>query len=293
LGCEFLNKEQIKSYYPQGFTDYSQIIQDKHRSRWKIGQWTDDTDQFLCVLDSFLDYGTVNKNDIAKRLYLWFKNGGMGIGNLTYNVFRLPQYTVYPEKAAKLIWKMKLKDIAPNGALMRNSIIPAFFTDSLSTALDKSEEVCKLTHYDPRCVDSCKIQTTLLHTILNGNRISFENLLIISQITDNRTSEYLKSHLSENIDILELDSKDSMGYTLKAVSSGIWAYYNSDSFEQGLLNIINQGGDADTNGCISGAILGAKFGFDSIPEKWIKGLLGNELLEKKYNELIKIIKKQH
>ena len=31
-----------------------------------------------------------------------------------------------------------------------------------------------------------------------------------------------------------------------------------------------EGGDADTNGCIAGSMMGARF--DEIPERWIKGL---------------------
>ena len=28
LGCEFLSKKEISHYYPNGFSDYNQIIQD-------------------------------------------------------------------------------------------------------------------------------------------------------------------------------------------------------------------------------------------------------------------------
>ena len=36
------------------------------------------------------------------------------------------------------------------------------------------------------------------------------------------------------------------------------------------MTIIMEGGDADTNGCIAGSMMGAKF--DNIPQKWINGL---------------------
>ena len=44
LGTEFMSKEEVRANYPDGLTDYSQIIQEKHRSKWQKGAWADDTD---------------------------------------------------------------------------------------------------------------------------------------------------------------------------------------------------------------------------------------------------------
>jgi ADP-ribosylglycohydrolase len=86
LGTGFLNKQQINQYYPNQLTDYQQIIQDKHRARWQKGDWTDDTDQMLCILDSILANQKVDYLDIAQRIHTWAYNGGKGIGNTVYQV---------------------------------------------------------------------------------------------------------------------------------------------------------------------------------------------------------------
>ena len=39
-----------------------------------------------------------------------------------------------------------------------------------------------------------------------------------------------------------------------------------------LLDIINAGGDTDTNGAVASAVLGARFGVSAIPERWIERL---------------------
>ena len=41
LGTEFLSKRDVSIHYPNRLTDYSQIIQDTHRRRWNIGDWSD------------------------------------------------------------------------------------------------------------------------------------------------------------------------------------------------------------------------------------------------------------
>ena len=51
-----------------------------------------------------------------------------------------------------------------------------------------------------------------------------------------------------------------------------------------ILKIILSGGDADTNAAVAGAILGAKFGIDQVPEEWKDGLLYASMLHNKVQE---------
>ena len=89
LSTEFMSKQEVDRFYPNGIEDYSQIVQDDHRRRWQRGDWTDDTDMMLCILDSFVACQKVDILDIAKRFKEWMMNGGMGIGRHTYNVMAL------------------------------------------------------------------------------------------------------------------------------------------------------------------------------------------------------------
>ena len=123
LSTEFMSKQEVERFYPNGIEDYSQIVQDDHRRRWQRGDWTDDTDMMLCILDSFMACQKVDFLDIARRFKEWMMNGGMGIGRHTYNVMALGDYTSNPQKAAEIIWKMGKKKAAANGAVMRTSVV--------------------------------------------------------------------------------------------------------------------------------------------------------------------------
>ena len=123
LSTEFMSKQEVDQFYPNGIGDYSQIVQDDHRRRWQRGDWTDDTDMMLCILDSFVACQKVDILDIARRFKEWMMNGGMGIGRHTYNVMALGDYTSNPQKAAEIIWKMGKKKAAANGAVMRTSVV--------------------------------------------------------------------------------------------------------------------------------------------------------------------------
>ena len=123
LSTEFMSRQEVDRFYPNGIEDYSQIVQDDHRRRWQRGDWTDDTDMMLCILDSFVACQKVDILDIARRFKEWMMNGGMGIGRHTYNVMALGDYTSNPQKAAEIIWKMGKKKAAANGAVMRTSVV--------------------------------------------------------------------------------------------------------------------------------------------------------------------------
>lgn len=123
LSTEFMSRQEVDRFYPNGIEDYSQIVQDDHRRRWQRGDWTDDTDMMLCILDSFVTCQKVDILDIARRFKEWMMNGGMGIGWHTYNVMALGDYTSNPQRAAEIIWKMGKKKAAANGAVMRTSVV--------------------------------------------------------------------------------------------------------------------------------------------------------------------------
>lgn len=51
------------------------------------------------------------------------------------------------------------------------------------------------------------------------------------------------------------------------------------------MKIVLSGGDADTNAAVAGAILGAKFGINQIPEEWKDDLLYASMLYNKVQDL--------
>ena len=292
LGTEFLNKSEIAAYYPNCLTEYSQIIQDKHRSRWEAGSWTDDTDQFLCICESIIQTNKVDELAFAQALFKWFKGSPMGIGKTVYKVVTVPQFVLYPHKASEIIWNLSKKQNASNGAIMRTSILGTFEFWDDEKVIENTEKIAKVTHWDQRCVGSCVMVTLLIANILNENKfLDVNELIAIGNKYDANIEPYISSTLSPRIENLNLDEPNAIGYTLKALSAGIWAYFHATDFEDGLLKVVKEGGDADTNACVAGSILGAKFGYSAIPKKYIDGLKNKEVLEKCFDDYMEVLKK--
>lgn len=359
LGAEAMTQTEVALNYPAGLVHYSDIVQDYHRSRWRQGDWTDDTDMMLCIADAIIednddesansghnsvnnrdnsvddcdnsinnchnsvnncDNSTNNRNNsaidcvererrnagipenatdsnpsgikidyhnIARHFKAWADGTSMGIGLHTRNVLAFGDYTKKPVQASKLLWELNNRQAAANGGVMRTAIVGLLPNDVRKNA----EEICRLTHYDPRCVGSCVIVSELIHALVYGGEAP--DLLQIKETAkqyDERIIEYIDmAYKSDDIAVLMDDQY--AGYTLRTLAVGLWAYWHASSFKDGLLAVVNAGGDADTNAAVACAILGAKFGFDTIPSEYVDGLVRKEQLENVVDKLLHIFVK--
>ena len=275
LGTEGMTTEDMAWKYPNGIQHYEQIFQDRHRKRWEIGDWTDDTDMMLCIAEAVIEDKGVSLQNIARHFKYWALGDPMGIGENTYKVLSIGDYVEQPIEVSKRIWEMSRCDSAANGGVMRTSVVGLFPKYIASCA----ENICKLTHYDPRCVGSCVIVSELIHALVYGEQIpTYGSMIARSYMYDERIAEYIERAWNED-DIANLMDDDFMGYTLVTLSVGLWAYWHSTSFVDGLLKVVNAGGDADTNAAVACAILGAKYGFASIPSEYVEGLIYRDKLE--------------
>ena len=269
LGSEFMNKDEVCKTYPNGLCKYDQIIQDAHRRRWPIGAWTDDTDMMLCILSAF-ENGKFNIHKAAQNFKDWFNGKPTGIGAHTFKVLCMSDYVDKPKICSKLWWDLSQNTSAANGALMRTSVV-GLAHDNIEI---QASEICQLTHYDPRCIGSCVIASLIIHNLVwNDYELTYDEIIKIAKKFDERIIEWIDlAYRNKDISALDLDEQHSIGYTLRTLAAALWCYWHASSFEEGLLAIVNEGGDADTNGAIACAILGAKFGYSSIPRYYIENL---------------------
>ena len=243
----------------------------------------------LCIANAVIKDKGVNLTTIAQNFKDWAMGEPMGIGQTTYKVLNLADYVEKPFDVSKLIWEMSYRKGAANGALMRTSIVGTFPKAVEECAVN----ICKLTHYDPRCVGSCVIVSELIHSLIYKDfGLSYHDIFDIAMKYDKRIIGFIDLSLSPDIRTLELQDQKSMGYTLRCLSAALWAYWHARSFEDGLLAIVRAGGDADTNAAVACSILGAKFGYDAIPEEYKEGLIYRKELDQVITGVANIINAQ-
>ncbi|KAJ6238638.1 hypothetical protein M0813_25862 [Anaeramoeba flamelloides] len=306
LATEFLTKPQSARIYDYEIIKYDEIIEDGHRSRWEKGDWTDDSDQMIHIILSLIEKnGSIDKVNFAKRLCHWIHNGfleltdhaGMGLGGTVARSLSSEKVFENPHIGALQAYNELKPRSAANGAIMRTSAlgIPQFYDLKLVTK--NTLEICKVTHYDPRCQASCVCFTTTIAQILQG-KTNYEEIMNKSyEIAESycETTEYLeefKKHLfAKSWRELDLDENGKIGYTYKAMGSGYLALQrceNTSDFEQIMTEMTFEAGDADTNGTTVGALMGVKLGYSKLPKRW-KEMPHTQWVLQKLEALFKIM----
>lgn len=306
FGTEFVSKKDISFIYPEGLTDYSQIrffsriknrfeqIEDR---RWQAGDWTDDTDLMLCIFDSLLTHQQLDLIDISTRFYDWSKIDGFGIGGTMYRVLNEPDFLKNPHDVAQSFWESSGRQSAANGAVMRTSILGIWqYKDPQQVKLN-AEQVCKLTHADPRCIASCIAVCLTISQLIQG----VEDIKGLIDIVANEVKsfhpeleEYFDKVKEPSLEIFDLDEglnsgeQVRLGYTLKTLGAAFWALLHAQTFREGILAVIHEGGDADTNAAVAGALLGAKLGYSNIESSWINGLVYKDQLWRRVEKLVQL-----
>jgi ADP-ribosylglycohydrolase len=216
----------------------------------------------------------------------------MGIGRTVADVVYSHDFCRQPHAASERVWLSSGKQAAANGGVMRTSVLGVWESESVDAVRRNAEIVCRITHYDPRCVASSVIVCLAIRSLLREGRDAeglVKELVATADEYDVRVREYIEKASRTEIAALALDEPDSIGYTLKAMATGIWALLNPTTYREGILSVIHEGGDADTNASVAGAVLGARFGFSGIPQRWINSLLHRAELEARVARLLTMV----
>ncbi len=229
------------------------------------GNITDDTMQTLCLAESIAELGEFNPDDAAMRLLEWYRTDPFGIGNHTAQVMMRVDRGMDWRKAVMEVERVNAPWTAGNGSLMRCSPIALRYCRDISMLLDYSRESSTLTHANPLCQDACAFFNAVLSRVLLGwdkkDALSFamELLAHASHEILDRVQDML--HKSA-------DEIPTSGFVLDTLECALWAWWHHDDFEEALVTVVNLGGDTDTNAAVAGALLGAQFGLDAIPQRW-------------------------
>ncbi|MDE5673807.1 MAG: ADP-ribosylglycohydrolase family protein [Muribaculaceae bacterium] len=285
LGTEFMSISEVSRRYPDGLSDYSQIIRDAHRSQWKRGEWSNDTEIVLIILKSFLKCKGFNYLDIASQLKKWYESQPTDLTHNMRLVLKQKDYTIRPFESAEEAWR-KVSTFENSSECLGRSV----FSFLSYYPLDSAADLCRLTHPGSRTISCCRVIATMAESLMrDGRPASYDEIKSICLDSKDDVGRFIEIAHNGNIEDFDLDDEDSYWFVRKATGAALWCVWHNESFQHGIQSIISQGGDADTNAALAGALVGMQRGYSAIPAPLLEGLLGKERLYTIADEILAFI----
>jgi len=234
------------------------------------GAVTDDTDLALCIARSLAEEAAFDGQDIADRFAAWYDDGPFDVGLMTADAISEYQTGTSWRDAGREVWQRRAEGSnAGNGSIMRCAPHAIAFADEPDTLERVSKPSSAITHYDQRCQYACVLLNYTIAGYLNGNEDPLTDAI-------ERVESEAPDELVETVrlvpDLVDEGQLQNTGYVVHTLQTSLYDALTADTVEEAIVASVNRGGDTDTLGAVTGAIAGARFGADALPERWLDTL---------------------
>ena len=241
------------------------------------GTVTDDTDLALCIARSLVKQEAFDGQDIAERFLEWCENGPFDIGLMTADAIRAFDRGTSLRDTGREVWQDRPEGSnAGNESVMRCALHAIAFADEPDTLIRVSKQSSAITHYDPRCTYGCAILNCTIAGYLRGSDAPLE--MALERVEADAPDELIET-LRVVPDWIDDSQLQTTGYVVHTLQTALYDALTADSAEEATVTAVNRGGDTDTVGAVTGAIAGARFGGESLPERWLETIEHREDLE--------------
>ncbi len=276
-GSSYENEAKVddaKTYY---------LIPQKEKERhWAI---TDDTQLTLATCEALCDEQGFTAAKLAKLFVLYYRTNKLtGIGASTLKAILDIEAGIHRTQAGRTG-----EYAAGNGAAMR--IAPFAFFENIDR--QQIREICRITHRNDEAYTGALAVVLAIRAALDNIWNNNNNLLdiLIPQLPDTNVRDRLIaiSALGTDTTIADIAKMGVDGYVVNSVPFALFAATQVGKL--GLRNMLQQiidcGGDTDTNASMAGQVAGAWLGMNNLNEE----LLAKLRALKGYEQITEVVKK--
>lgn len=264
---EFRSAASLRSQWPEGLRD----IGPSPIWRTAAGQVTDDSEMAIELLHALS--ASPEKPDwdrVAANYIRWLQSHPFDIGGTVHGA--LAGAISALEGEGDLAARMRRSanpESKANGALMRQSPLAVWGYGYEPHIIGRlAAEDARLTHPNPVCLEASAVYVaTMAHAIRWGcdAETAYKFALDYHQRFGQEPDVF---------DALVKAASDAppyshhIGYVLLALHNAFYQLLHTERFEDAVVEAVMIGGDTDTNAAIAGALAGAVYGADAVPERW-------------------------
>jgi ADP-ribosyl-[dinitrogen reductase] hydrolase len=233
--------------------------------RWRPGAPTDDTELALAVLEGYQE-GPLDLGWIRDAMLRWRATDPRDIGNQTRKALdylkRHPDALSLPDDP----------EAQGNGAVMR-SAPHGVMARSPKEAFENAFAEAALTHPSWEARTSAALVAALAAHLVEGATPG-KALEAAYELAEGAGG----GDVRRVFEPAEEYRHERGGWTVYTTRLALRALFDAEEFRSGVEKVVRLAGDADTNGAVAGALLGARFGASAIPKSWLDALLARDAL---------------
>ncbi len=250
------------------------------------GCFSDDTSMELALIDSYINKGKFDYDDIMKNFYYWLHDSKFTATDEVFDAGRTCIQAIinYSKGKEPLECGLKEEYNNGNGSLMR--ILPVALYSYYKKLNDKeiislTNDISSLTHAHEISRLGCYIYVRYVMFLLDG----YSKIEAYDKIQELDYSSYSKESLDkynrilkDNIKKTPIDDISSKGYVVDTLEASLWCLLVHNNYEDTILEAINLGNDTDTVAAITGSMAGIIYGIKSIPKEWLDTLIKKDYI---------------
>lgn len=238
------------------------------------GQVTDDTELALALARSLAAEGRYDADAVARAYVAWRRSEPFDCGQATHQAFGVGD--PLPASLAERVRGRASQKTQANGALMRVSPLGVF-----GHAMDRAELAALaasdalLSHPHPLCQAASAVFTvTIAEALTRGldGPTAYDFAVAFCRATP--VASPALEVLEDVARVPPRYDDEKQGWVKLALGYAFFHLKHATHFDEALTAVVCAGGDTDTNGAITGALLGAVFGEDGVPAGWREAVLG-------------------
>lgn len=303
MPAEGLTREQIRAAW--GWLDrFADPAPDSLCRTLRAGQYTDDTQLALLLVESLLDHGTAaepewaaNPEDFGRRVAEWHRRGahaGRGPG--------VTCLRAAGNLARGVTWEEAGIFAAGNGTAMRAAPLGLWLCDDVEALRRAAGENARVTHTDPLAIAGseavayavARLAGTETPEALDGAAFVADVAAFVAP-----TSERMARAIRHVADLLARPLEEGFaatgtgGFVLETVPAALLAFLRSPGdFAGAVLAAANTEGDPDTLACITGNLSGALLGAGRVPPEWRAGVEDGERIARLAGQLADLVSRR-
>lgn len=252
---EFESPEEIRRQYPAGV----RVLSDGGTWDTLAGQPTDDSELALMLARVLVKERRYDPDSVRRAYEYWLDSHPFDCGQTTRAGLR-----GRPNPASQA-----------NGALMRISPLGIYcWHCDRAIAAEYARQDAALTHPHPICLQANALYgMAIAEAVARAHSPQSLYEHIRDWATEMNIERPLIDAIGDAAHSAPADYMSQQGWVVIAFQNALWQLLHAPSLEAGVVDTVGRGGDTDTNAAIAGALLGAVYGRDALPQQWVEKIL--------------------